>query len=143
VFCCKITSLQLLAGFDFKTAPPASHSPKPNLLLCIVRAFTGFTLRLCVRDIWLSASCGHNSTVLWLLFFFFFFFLALREVLEDKAEVSQAVFEWGQGEDSGLIGRVQLEDGQQPPAPRRTVGRGLQGVNQVRKQKHDHTLNRL
>lgn len=58
------------------------------------------------------------ATVLW--------GLALREVLKDEAEVSQAVFKWGQGQDSGLIGRVQLEDRQQPPAPGRTIGRGLE-----------------
>lgn len=75
-------------------------------------------LRVCEKYIWLSASCGYNTTVLR--------GLALREVLKDEAEVSQALFEWGQGEDSGLIGRVQLEDRQQPPAPGRTVGRGLE-----------------
>lgn len=53
--------------------------------------------------------------------------LALREVLQDEAKVSQAVFERAQGQDSGLIGRVQLEDRQHPPAPGRTVGRGLEG----------------
>lgn len=52
--------------------------------------------------------------------------LALREVLKDEAEVSQAVFKWVKGQDSGLIGRIQLEDRQQPPAPGRTIRRGLE-----------------
>lgn len=102
--------------------------PKPSLELYIVRAFTVclffFPVCLCVRDIWLLASCGHNTTVLWVL--------ALRKVLKDKAEVSQAVFEGGQRQDSRLIGRVQLEYWQQPPAPRWTVGWGLKEVNEVR-----------
>lgn len=52
--------------------------------------------------------------------------LALREVLQHEAEVAQAVFEWSQWQDSGLISGVQLEDWQQPPTPRRAVGQGLQ-----------------
>lgn len=52
--------------------------------------------------------------------------LSLWEVLKGDAEVSQAVFKWGQGQDSGLIGRIQLEDRQQPPAPGWTIRRGLE-----------------
>lgn len=69
-------------------------------------------------NIWLWADCCHDTTVPW--------GLTLREVLQDQAEVSQAVFEWGQGQDGGLIGGVQLEDWEQPPAPGWTVGGGLE-----------------
>lgn len=56
--------------------------------------------------------------------------LALREVLEDEADVPQAVFERREGQDSGLVGWVQLEHRQQPPAPGWTVGRGLEDDRQ-------------
>lgn len=59
--------------------------------------------------------------------------LALRKILEDEAEVSQAVLQRGQRQEGGLIGGVQLEHRQQPPAPGRTVGRGLQRENQDKK----------
>lgn len=70
---------------------------------------------LCV--VLVSASCGLSTTVPE--------GLALREVLKDKAEVSQAIFERIQGQDGGLIGGVQLENRQQPPAPSWTIRRSL------------------
>lgn len=78
-------------------------------------------ISLFVHVRYLITSCGHNPTVLWVL--------ALREVLKDKAKVSQAVFEGGQGQERSLVSRVELKDGQQPPTPRRTISRGLEEVH--------------
>lgn len=52
--------------------------------------------------------------------------LALEEVLQDEAQVAQPVFEGWQGQDGGLVRRVQLQHRQEPPAPRGPVRRGLQ-----------------
>lgn len=61
--------------------------------------------------------------------------LSLWKVLEDKADMSQAVLEWGQGQDICLICRVQLKYRQQPPAPGWTIGWGLEEKYKLLKQK--------
>lgn len=67
----------------------------------------------------LLVSWGYDTLVLWES-------LSLRKIFKDKAEMSQAVLEWGQRQDVSLICRVQLKDRQQPPAPSWTIGRGLE-----------------
>lgn len=95
-----------------------SSKPNPetqNVLCAHLFDFTSFLNVLCI--IFVSVNRGLRTTVLE--------GLALREVLKDKAEVSQAIFERVQGQDGGLIGGVQLEDRQQPPAPSWTIRQSL------------------
>lgn len=46
---------------------------------------------------------------------------------EDPADGDEAVLEGGHGQDGELGSVLQREDGEQPPAPGRTTGTGLQG----------------
>ena len=61
--------------------------------------------------------------------------LALGEVLQDDAQVPQAVPEPGEREHRGLVGWVQLEHRQQPPAP----GGAVRGLLEGAQSQEEHT----